>query len=485
MSLKKRMQNENNCIKKVLIVFFWLFLWHLLAKWVDNAILLATPAEALGALFALLPKAQFWQSVAGSFVRIGAGIFLGFAAAVLLGVLSSRFSLLEEFLSPVMNLFKAVPVASFVVLFLIWWGSSFLAVAVCFLIVLPNIYINTLAGIKNADRQLLEMAEIFRLPPRNRFFYIYRPALKPFLLSGLRISLGMGWKSGVAAEVIGTPDFSIGGQLYLSKIYLDTAGLFAWTAVVIFLSFLFEKCILWLAERFFAWEPACKKPAIFKESHENASNHNILNQASKKERIAVQAPDCDRLPEEEVMSDGSRMYAGYALSCDKVSKSYGDKTVLQDFSAVYKHGEIYYLTSPSGSGKTTLLRLLCGLEKTDRGMIRITKAEEAFFSMVFQEDRLCMDYSALKNVEMVTGDRKKAEEALCLLLEEDAIDKPCSQLSGGMKRRVALVRAMEAESDCVLLDEPFTGMDTETKDRAEAYIRDRQQGRIVIMATHI
>lgn len=454
MSLNQNMQSKKNSIRKALIILFWLFLWHLLAKWVDNAILLATPAETLDALFALLPKAQFWQSVAGSFVRIGAGIFMGFAAAVFLGVLSGRFSILEEFLSPVMNLFKAIPVASFVVLFLIWWGSSFLAVAICFLIVLPNIYINTLAGIKNADRQLLEMAEIFKLPRKNRFFYIYRPALKPFLLSGLKISLGMGWKSGVAAEVIGTPDFSIGGQLYLSKIYLDTAGLFAWTAVVIFLSFLFEKCILRLAESFFAWEPVCKKPEKVRGGQAEMSFRN------------------PSMPQES-----------HVLSCERLSKSYGDKKVLQDFSAVYKPGEIYYLMSPSGSGKTTLLRLLCGLEKPDGGKVEMK--ENPSFSMVFQEDRLCMDYSALRNVEMVTGDRKRAREALLLLLEKDALDKPCGQLSGGMKRRVALVRAMEAESECVLLDEPFTGMDAETKDRAEAYIRDRQKGRILIIATHI
>lgn len=461
MSLNQNMQSKKNYIRKAAIILFWLFLWHLLAKWVNNAILLATPAETLGALFALLPKAQFWQSVAGSFVRIGAGIFLGFAAAVLLGALSGRFPILEEFLSPIMNLFKAVPVASFVVLFLIWWGSSFLAVAICFMIVLPNIYINTLAGIKSADRQLLEMAAVFRMPWKNRFFYIYRTALKPFLLSGLKISLGMGWKSGVAAEVIGTPDFSIGGQLYLSKIYLDTAGLFAWTAVVIFLSFLFEKCILRLAEGFFSWEPACKKPerslqaihghkqAILKESPENEGSHSLPSQVP-------------------------------ALCCEGLGKSYGDKMVVQDFSAVYRPGETYYLNSPSGSGKTTLLRLLCGLEKPDSG-----KISSHSFSMVFQEDRLCMDYSALRNVEMVTGDKKRAREALGLLLEDDALDKPCSRLSGGMKRRVALVRAMEAESDCVLLDEPFTGMDSNTKDRAEAYIKDRQRGRILLIATHI
>ncbi|MCM1325944.1 MAG: ATP-binding cassette domain-containing protein [Bacteroidales bacterium] len=428
-------------LKKFFIILFWLFLWHLLAKWVDNAVLLATPLETLRALSVMLPKTPFWQSITGSLLRIGAGIFLGFGAGVLLGILSGRFSLLEEVFSPVMNLFKAVPVASFVVLFLIWWGSSFLAVAICFLVVMPNIYINTLSGIKNTDRQLLEMAAVFGMPRKNLFFYIYRSALKPFLLSGLKISLGMGWKSGVAAEVIGTPDFSIGGQLYLSKVYLDTAGLFAWTAVVIVLSFLFEKIILWLAEGFFAWEPVCKKP---------------------ERRHGTQAQQ---------------------LGCHELTKSYGDKTVIREFSAVYRFGETYYLTSPSGSGKTTLLRLLCGLEKPDSGGVE--GKEEISFGMVFQEDRLCMNYSALRNVEMVTGDRKRAREALSLLLEQDAIDKPCSLLSGGMKRRVALVRAMESESGCVLLDEPFTGMDAGTKDRAEAYIRDRQRGRILIIATHI
>ena len=88
---------------------------------------------------------------------------------------------MEEILSPVMTLMKAVPVASFAVLLLIWWGSSFLAVAVCFMVVLPNLYLNILEGLKSTDVRMLEMARVFRLPLRNRFFYIYRPALKPFL----------------------------------------------------------------------------------------------------------------------------------------------------------------------------------------------------------------------------------------------------------------------------------------------------------------
>ena len=106
-------------------------------------------------------------------------------------------------------------------------------------------------------------------------------------------------------------------------------------------------------------------------------------------------------------------------------------------------------------------------------------------SMVFQEDRLCEDYSAVKNVELVTGDSERAREALRRLLGEEALHRPCRQLSGGMRRRVALVRAMEADSECVLLDEPFTGMDAGTRRLAEIYIRERQDGRIILIATHI
>ena len=104
--------------------------------------------------------------------------------------------------------------------------------------------------------QMLEMARVFRLPARSRFFYIYRPALKPFLYSGMKISLGMCWKSGVAAEVIGTPDHSIGEKLYMAKIFFSTDELFAWTAAVILLSFLFEKLVFRLLRRVLGDGPA-------------------------------------------------------------------------------------------------------------------------------------------------------------------------------------------------------------------------------------
>ena len=337
---------------------------------------------------------------------------------------------------------KAVPVAVFAVLLLIWWGSSMLAVAICFLVVFPNIYLNTLEGLKSADRGLLEMAEVFRLPLGTQFFYIYRPALKPFLLSAFQLSLGMCWKSGVAAEVIGTPDHSIGGALYLAKIYLDTADLFAWTVVIVVLSVLFEKIIFYGIEVFFRWEPACKRPPMPQKI------------AARERRT---------------------------LCVWNLGKSFHDQWIFRHVDHEFLGGEPYVLDTPSGSGKTTFFRCLCGLERPEEGGVSGIDT----FSVQFQEDRLCEDYSVVKNLEMVLGDAAQAREILVQLLPEEALEQPCRELSGGMKRRVSLVRAMEAGAQCVLLDEPFTGLDEENRKKAEAYIRQKAGERILMLATHI
>ena len=466
------MKRKSKGWNKLPVLLFWLAVWEAVALIAGNAVLVASPVETFREFLRLLGESSFYFSLGKSILRIGGGFAAGLFCAAFLAFLAYRIPFVESLFTPLMRFLLAVPVASFAVLLLIWWGASFLSAAVSFLVVLPQFYVSFTEGMKSLDKKMLQMAEVYRLPGFSRFFYVYRPALKPFLYSSMKISLGMCWKSGVAAEVIGLPDFSIGEGLYFSKITLNTAGVFAWTGVIILLSILFEKLVLNGTERFLNWEPEVKKPG----------NTSSGRRAGKAER--EQEPGSEKT-EGKGRESGETKAAGKAgteeIRVRGLCKAYGETRVFQNFSAVYEKGRIYYLRQPSGSGKTTLLSILAGIEKADAGSIRVPER----VSMLFQEDRLCEEYDAIKNVELVCGNRKQASEALLKLLEPESLEKPCSSLSGGMKRRVALVRAMEAEADFVLLDEPFVGMDRENRRMAEQYIQERQQGRTILIATHI
>lgn len=235
--------------RKTVILLFWLILWQIVSDRIASPIYLVGPIETVQAALRLVVTSSFWQAVWGSLARIGAGFALAFLGGLLCGSLAHFWPLFGELLSPVVSLMKTVPVASFVILALIWAGAEQLALVISFVVVFPMIYLNTVAGLEATDPQLLEMARVFRVSSWQRLWQIYRPALAPYLLSACQVALGMSWKSGIAAEVIGTPEFSIGENLYMAKVFFSTDELFAWTAVVIVLSFLFEKGILWILRR--------------------------------------------------------------------------------------------------------------------------------------------------------------------------------------------------------------------------------------------
>ncbi|MDE7185485.1 MAG: ABC transporter permease subunit, partial [Lachnospiraceae bacterium] len=188
----------------------------------------------------------FWKAIFFTLSRIALGFFLAVLAGSALAGLSSRFCRVHELAAPLMLTVKSVPVASFIILALIWFSSRNLSVLISFLMVLPIIYTNVLGGIRNVDRQLLEMAQVFRISRLRVVRYIYLPQIMPFFYSACRISLGLSWKAGAAAEVIGMPRGSIGERLQQAKIYLDTPDLFAWTIVVVALSLGCEKLVLTL-----------------------------------------------------------------------------------------------------------------------------------------------------------------------------------------------------------------------------------------------
>jgi NitT/TauT family transport system permease protein len=230
--------------KKIIILAGWLLLWQIVADAVGRPVFLVGPRETWLAWTAMVQTGAFWQTILASTGRIAAGFFLAFAAGLAVGGLSYRFPLVGDILSPILALMKSIPVASFVILALIWAGSRHLTLVVSFFVVFPMIEKNTLAGFQSADPELLEMTRVFQVSPGSTLWQIYRPALAPYLSSACELALGMAWKSGVAAEVIGTPDYSIGEKLYMAKIYFSTDELFAWTMTILILSFLFEKAVM-------------------------------------------------------------------------------------------------------------------------------------------------------------------------------------------------------------------------------------------------
>ena len=225
-------------------VLFWLLVWQGASMAIGQEILLVSPVSVIKKLFELIPTGEFWSSILFSAARILGGFLLAAGLGALLAALAAKSKRAEELLAPAVLTIKAVPVASFIILVLIWISSRNLSACISFLMVFPVIYTNTLNGIRRTDRELLEMAGVFRMSPWAKLWYIYIPQVMPYFRAGCSVGLGLCWKAGTAAEVIGIPDHSIGEKLYNAKVYLNTSELFAWTLVIVLTSLLFEKIFL-------------------------------------------------------------------------------------------------------------------------------------------------------------------------------------------------------------------------------------------------
>ena len=171
-----------------------------------------------------------------------------------------------------------------------------------------------------------------------------------------------------------------------------------------------------------------------------------------------------------------------AIKIENLIKSYDGRRVLQNLNMELEEGKVTCIMAPSGKGKTTLLRILIGLEKADSG--RITGIEGKNISVVFQEDRLCENLNVLSNIRLVQKEKTEIREGLEAVGLLDCCHQPVRQLSGGMKRRVAIVRALYAKWDILFLDEPFKGLDKEMKERVIAFLKKGCEGKTVICITH-
>lgn len=222
---------------------FWLGVWQAVSLALPK-LLFAGPAQTVQSLFSMIGTADFWLSIAYSLGKIAGGFALAFGLGCLLAVLAYRAAIARVLLEPAVQIMKSVPVACFVVVALIWVRSAWISVLTAFFVVFPVVYINLQQGLAGLDEKMMEMAHVFRLSGGKRLRAVYLPAVVPYVLSACRMSVGMALKAGIAGEIIGLPRWSIGEQLYLSKLYLNTADLFAWSLTIIVLSLLLEKLLV-------------------------------------------------------------------------------------------------------------------------------------------------------------------------------------------------------------------------------------------------
>lgn len=227
-------------LKYVMSALFWIGIWWIAALLVDKEVLLPSPIVTAESLLSLMRESTFWIQCGWSLLRILTGLFTGITIGVFLAVLTAAFPWTQTLIAPFLTVIRSTPVASFIVLALVWIGRGQVPSFAACLMVLPVIWNSITTAVKQADPSLMEMMHVFSFSIGKKLRNFYIPTILPSFAAGIRTSLGLAWKAGVAAEVLCTPAFAIGTSLYESKVYLESAELFAWTITVILLSLLLE-----------------------------------------------------------------------------------------------------------------------------------------------------------------------------------------------------------------------------------------------------
>ena len=233
-------------VAKILgVTLFWLAVWAFISFRINSKLLFPAPPDVMKALGELVVTADFWIISAQSLLRVVSGILISIAIGSALAVITETSSILRAVLSPALGVIKATPVASFIILALLWIDRNALPIYITALIVVPIVWSNLSEGIRSVDRELIEVTKIYGFSPAKKLRRLYVPSVAPFFMAACKSSLGMAWKAGISAEVLSTPKHAIGTELYFSKTYLETPTLFAWSAVIIILSVVIEKLFVW------------------------------------------------------------------------------------------------------------------------------------------------------------------------------------------------------------------------------------------------
>lgn len=442
---------DKNIFAYIPAVLVWLVIWQIASTLTGLDIILPGPVKVLFCMAGMLGQKNTYIITMHSLIRIFAGYTAAFVTAVLAGLAAGYVRAVRIMSAPLISAMQALPVTAFIILVLMIAGAKNVSAVIAFIVVFPVIYHGMVQGIDNMDKNLAQMADVFNIHGMRRFRYISLMQCMPYIRTAVKSSAGMCWKAGAAAEVIGLTRNSIGEQMYLAKLYLETDVLLSWGIIIIIASVVFEKLLLLISD---AAAKSCCRYGMSCRSHVPADNYG-----------------------------GHNSRPGAAdIELNDVSAGYGLENVINGISVNIPPGGHLCIMGESGIGKTTLLKVIAGLLECHKGSVIVPQK----ISVVFQEDRLCPWLSAYDNVRLAVPDMPAdvVRSHLGMLLGESGCDRRADELSGGMKRRCEIVRAMLADSDAVVMDEPFAGLDEDNRCIAVKYILDNIGSRQLIVSTH-
>lgn len=229
-----------NKFRKIIIAIIWLIIWQIMASFIKEEILLPSPLIVFKKFIYLLGQVDFYKAIFLSTIKIIAGFLISIAIGVIFAYLAYKYKLFYDFISPLIRIFRSIPLASLIIFLLFWANKDYLSIYISFIMAMPLIFQNVYDGLSDIDKNILQMADIYKVSEIKKIKYIYKVKVKPFLYSSIISISGLVFKAGIAAEVIGLPKNSIGNNLYNAKVYLDMPNLFAWTLAILLISSFFE-----------------------------------------------------------------------------------------------------------------------------------------------------------------------------------------------------------------------------------------------------
>lgn len=436
--------------------YYWSFLsvalltitWHVAAKALPD-IILPSLGSTLNALWLLLSEPRSYLAALESFTTFAIALAIAASLGTVIGIASGLHSSVRAALAPILAICNAVPSVAWMGLAMIWFGLG--AGPTGFLVVVTTTPILASAlqtSVQTRDPKLEELATVFALPRRAKLRHVTLPPLFSSARAALISMAGLGWKLTIMGEFL-TASRGLGEQLVIAKAHMQTDRVIAITLFLV---------TIWV---------------VIEGTIKALSKLRIPHSTSRLNTLARRAEHSD-IPAQQS-----------SLHCRELSFGYGHKTVAHDISFDAEPGSITAILGPSGIGKSSLLHVIGGMSPARSGSVNGIAADN--ISWVFQEDRLLPWRTLLENVVLFAGvSAQHARAQLSALGLADACDRLPGELSGGMRRRGALARAFLRNSQVLLLDEPFTGLDVRRRITLIDDIREMRaaKNQTIVFVTH-